>query len=200
MKDDDCFFTFQHRGIERIRELAERSLFLMSEDEKRPGLQPIVVSHGIATEMLSHVPSASVLDFDPFLTRILRSSPGTYYPPHKDAATMRFGLNYLIREPVVNNCLTTWYSDEDMERFPQDYKYRGPHLVSRDLLVPRDHGVTPIASRVFTEKDGAILIDTDFNHSFDMQNSIGERYMLIFRTRNEVTFRRALDILMWEVL
>jgi hypothetical protein len=109
------------------------------------------------------------------------SKPGLYYRAHKDGLNNRFSINY-VTKVLDNNCVTNWYSDEDLKDYPIDNTVNN---LSRECLgfVKENH--IPLKSMIAKQNE-CILFNTEIFHDWDNTTSQNERIVLTLRIIEEL--------------
>jgi hypothetical protein len=124
---------------------------------------------------------------------IYKTSPGFYYPPHKDgnsAAPVSWTINYMF-DVTDDLCNTNWYSEESLNEYDSIEK---PGNI---VKIMNGNRVVPDCSTVFSSGCCALL-NTELFHDFDNTVSTNSRSVLTLRYAkpNNVKFLDAADLIL----
>jgi hypothetical protein len=149
-----------------------------------------------ANQIINNLPMKS--DFDISVNRVglFVTTPGAKSTTHKDGTDHRFSINLPI-EILDNNCVTSWYNDEEVSEF----KVSVVHSGYRRMLESMDLTSKVPSKTMIARPNECVLFNTDIYHNWDNTQSINQRSMLTFRIKNpgEMYFDDAKKILFGSV-
>jgi hypothetical protein len=181
---EDCspyYIRFTHPGIEQIIDICKQGLEGVEFTETFTHYR---YPANIRAEILRLTPLTQQLELDQNRASAFVTQPGRYYPAHKDGANHRISLNYTA-EILDNNCVTSWYSDEDLK----DYNIVGMDWknLSREAHDFDPTKYTPMRTMI-AKPNECILFNTDIWHDFDNRFSTNRRTVLTLRMKNPGLF------------
>jgi len=146
------------------------------------------------------IPFANEVKLNPDRVLMFKEYPGGGSPIHKDAHDHKTSFNIGVKI-LDDKCITTWWSDEDMNNYITDIVdtpgFKSRNLLKDDkwLMAP---GIdkTPIKQTVFKQGE-FVLFNTDIYHTWDNSRSTKERINLTMRSVDvsTLTFADAKQIL-----
>ena len=132
-----------------------------------------------ANQIINNLPMKSDFDFMMNRVGLFVTTPGSKSSTHKDATDHRFSINLPI-EILDNNCVTSWYNDEEISEFELSDSHRGYSRVLKSIdLTSKVPSKTMIA-----QPNECILFNTDVYHNWDNTQSINQRIVLTLRVNN----------------
>ena len=175
---EDCspyFIRFTYNGIEsiinRCKDYIQEIQFQKRFTHHRYPLDQ-------ATDLLSLTPVSSVLDINLNRVSLLVTNPGFYYRAHKDGMDHRYSINFTV-EVLDDKCVTSWYSDEDLNSYIVDIL---PGQFSRECRAFDKSKHIPLKSMTAVQGE-CILFNTDIYHDFDNRYSPNRRMILTLRDK-----------------
>ena len=178
---EDCspyYIRFTHTNIDNIIEYANN----YTNDVKTISeFTHYKLSKHQSLHILSLTPISNQMPLMENRVSLFISKPGLYYRAHKDGLYNRFSINY-ITKVLDNNCITNWYSDDDLKEYPIDNFLDNS---SRECLgfVKEKH--IPLKSMIAKQNE-CILFNTDIFHDWDNTTSQNERIVLTLRIIEEL--------------
>lgn len=179
---EDCspfYIRFTYPGIEKLinkcKEIVQSNEYTLFFTHHR---QDILV--GI--DILNMCPIAQELQLQKERVSLFVTQPGYYHRPHKDGYNHRISINFTITISD-KNCVTSWYSDEDLKDYPMDDVMFNFLKNSREVVGFDKTKHTPLKSTTFKEGE-CILFNTDIFHDFDNSKSNNQRVILTLRAEN----------------
>lgn len=175
---EDCspyYIRFTHSNIDDIIKLASDAMAEYTFSEKWTVQN---LDHAVVKKIKNLCPLFDVFDLSVHRLSMFVSQPGLYYRAHKDGPNHRFSINYTVKI-LDNKCVTSWYSDEDLQKYTIDYL--GGR--SRECVDFDKSAHTPLKSMVAVPGE-CILFNTDIFHDWDNQASKNERMVLTLRLKD----------------
>jgi hypothetical protein len=174
------FIRFTHSNIENIvKECKE----ILKNNRYTQGFTHHRLNPFDSARILNMVPMTRSLNFIKNRVSLFVTQPGYYYRAHKDGLNCRISLNYTV-SILDNECVTSWYSDEDLKIYPIDTLSNNS---SREAHGFDKSKHSPLKTKTFTEGE-CILFNTDIFHDFDNSSSNNYRAVLTLRLENQENF------------
>ena len=178
---EDCspyYIRFTHDGLDEIIDYCKKHA-PSTEDKGTFIHYPFPKEQ--ADHLLSLLPMAKQMPLRPHRVSLFMTKPGRYYRAHKDGMADHFSINYTV-QILDNDCVTSWYSDEDLKDYPIDNL---PKKTSRECVGFNKSKHTPLKSMV-AKPNECILFNSEIFHDFDNQNSKNLRIVLTLRIMENV--------------
>jgi hypothetical protein len=115
---------------------------------------------------------------------IYKTSPGVYYPPHKDGnsvAPVHWAINYMF-DVTDDLCKTNWYSEKSLN------DYDSAEKPGNIIKIIKRNCVVPACSTIFSSGCCA-LFNTEIFHDFDNTASTNSRSVLTLRYAKSHNFK-----------
>jgi hypothetical protein len=191
------YITFTYPGFEDVVNYCRKFKFLWSKDRLIHPMTSVIFPEHVGSLILNTSNLPRELEFEENRVGLFITKPGGYYRPHKDGGKTRAGINFPI-QILDTDCLTQWYSDEDMERWPIDSALENIEQSRESLSFHHadKESLTPLKSVSFQEGQ-CILFNTDIFHDFDNTRSNNIRVMLTLRLKkyDEIYFSNLTKIM-----
>lgn len=187
---EDCspyYIRFTHEGID---EIIKECLSIVKNNVYSKGFTHHALEENLAEKLLDKIPISKLLSINKSRVSFFITNPGYYYRAHKDGLDHRFSINYTI-EILDDKCVTSWYSDSDLEKYPIDnlkhieyYKDKNKFVYDNgcsreaDGFIKENH--IPLKSMT-AKSNEVILFNTDIFHDFDNSKSKNQRIVLTLR-------------------
>ena len=175
---EDCspyYIRFTHEGMENV---AANCLKFIEDKSFQTSFTHYKYPLDQATRILDSTHMSGLFNFDTSRVSLFVTQPGFYYRPHKDGPNHRFSINYTVKI-LDSDCVTSWYSDEDLKNYPIDYL--GGRSREAHGFIKTNH--TPAKSMI-AQQGEIILFNTDIFHDFDNSTAVNERMVLTLRVTN----------------
>lgn len=184
------FIRFTHSGLNEIisdcEEIAKQKIFTK-------GFTHHIFESQDSKRILDKIPFSNLIELNEKRVSLFITNPGYYYRAHKDGLDHRFSINYTVKI-LDQDCVTSWYSDDDLKDYPIDnlkykehYRIVDPRAyyngISREVqgFVKANH--VPVKTMIAKQGE-CILFNTDIFHDFDNSRSINQRIVLTLRSKN----------------
>ncbi len=203
---EDCspyYIRFTHPGIDKI---VSKCLEISNKKIYNEGFNHSALDSVDANTILDLVPASAMIELNKTRVSLFVTNPGFYYRAHKDGLDHRFSINYTVKI-LDDKCVTSWYSDEDLKKYPIDYlkfkeayRIKNPYLyengISREAKGFKKENHKPLKSMTALPNEG-ILFNTDIFHDFDNSRSTNQRIVLTLRaeTPADIYFEDAKKLL-----
>ena len=179
------YITFTYPGFEDMVNYCKKFSYLWDLQRLNPPFNHIAVAELLGKQILKTSNLPKELDFIPSRVSFFSTHPGGYYRVHKDGNCVRAGINIPI-QILDDKCVTQWYPDEDLERYPIDPIIAKKEHPSRESLIfhhKDKENCSPLKKVSFREGE-CILFNTDIYHDFDNTQSEHQRVVLTLRVEN----------------
>lgn len=149
-------------------------------------------------QIINLIPEFRRLQITPRRMNLFISKPGLYSPPHKDGASMKFGINIPI-EISDEHCVTNWYTDESVSEFEYyegNDNLLGMKRIVRELRNYQVDSVKPVVSTTMKNSE-CLLFNVDRFHDWDNRLSSNRRIILTLRPLpdSKISFEEAAKVL-----
>lgn len=178
------YITFTYSGFQDVVDYCRKFKPLWDLQRLKLPMTHIALPKSIGEDIIKKSNLPKELEFEENRVSLFITVPGGYYRPHKDGGTVRAGINFPI-QILDNECVTQWYSDEDMKHWPIDVDLEKIEQSRENLLFDYTdkESLTPLKKISFQEGE-CILFNTDIFHDFDNTKSKYTRVILTLRLKN----------------
>lgn len=171
------YIRFTHTDIDKIFEIANGVLNTNSFERvygKEGKFTHCKMDKFTMNRLLDTTPVSK--DINLYVNGMFVTYPGHYYRAHKDALNHKFSINYTV-SILDDKCITSWYSDKDLEQYQMDYMGG----ISREASGFDKSKHTPLKSMTAVQGE-CVLFNTEIFHDFDNTRSTNKRAVLTLRS------------------